>query len=356
MKRKGLMTLQIWLHLAVIALAAWGGWRLALIGRVPSANIIGPMVGAGLISMLGIHIAPLESGLQFSLQVMVGCALGLRIDKDFAKKLRQLLGPAVVVSFWALATGLAGALVLVAWANLDQTTALFAATPGGISEMTLAAADFQAHTPTVALLQLSRLSGILLIIPPLVHTRQSEVASAGAQAPARRVLNLSQTGQFLLVAFTAGYLAQMLRLPAGSLVGAMVATAGLSVHYAARELDGKLNPSLVQLAQVGVGTMVGLNFTPDTVAGLGELIWPALLITVVMLVSGLALGTLLHWWTQWDIVTCWLASAPAGITQMGILAEALNANVGVVSTLHVIRLVTVVTVLIPILGIFLAGI
>ncbi len=314
------------------------------------------MIGTGLVSTLGIHITPLEGGLQFTLQVMVGAALGLRIDRSFVQQLARLVGPALVVSLWALGTGLTGALLLMAWANLDKTTALFAATPGGISEMTLAAVDFRAHTPTVAVLQLCRLSGILLIIPPLVHMRRHEVAAAGSPTPGRRVLNWGQTGQFLLAALAAGYLVQILRLPAGSLVGAMLATAGLSVHYAAKARDGCLHPRLVSLAQVGVGTMVGLNFTPETAAGMGQLLGPALLITTVMVSSGLVLGRILAWWTGWDIVTCYLASAPAGLTQMGILAEALSANVGIVSTLHVIRLVTVVTVLVPILGIVLGGV
>ena len=350
------MTLQLPLHITVIVLAAWSGLRLARYLCVPSANVIGPMIGVGLVSVLGIHITSLQGTLQFGLQVMVGTALGLRIDRGFARQLLRLAGPAVMVSIWALATGLAGALLLMAWANMDRATALFAATPGGISEMTLAAVDFGAHTPTVAILQLCRLSGILLIVPPLVQRRQTDVAAASIPVLDKRIHNLRQTIEFFLVALTAGYLVQALRLPAGSLVGAMLATAGLSLHRGAKHGDGCLHPRLVMLAQIGVGAMVGLNFTPATAAGMAQLLWPALVITAVMVSSGLALGKLLSLWTRWDTVTCYLASAPAGLTQMGILAEALHANIGIVSTLHVIRLVTVVTVLVPILGILMGGV
>lgn len=323
------------------------GYRVARRARVPSPALIGSMLAVGLASSAGVSLPGLMPVLRTGLQVVIGTVLGLRISREFADQLKRMAGPAVVVSLWAVVTGLSGGMLLGMSNSISRATALFAATPGGISEMTLAAASFGAHTPTVAALQLARVVGVLLVVPALVNGRAEVAATTVAPVPAR-VAGPVQTLALLATSGAGALFLQARGVPAGALVGAMTVTAasGLWKDRGRRSL----HPAIVHWSQVGIGMTVGLSFTSETFAQLVRLVAPALLLNGIMLASGVALAHLLHRWTGWDMVTCLLASAPAGLSQMGILSEALGANVGVVSVLHIIRLVTVISVLLPLLG------
>lgn len=293
---------------------------------------------------LGVELPGLMAPMRFGLQVAAGCMLGLRTTRAFWRRLRRYAGPAAVVSVWAVLTGVAGGFALYAVTGVSRPTALLAATPGGITEMTLSAGSLGADPTSVALLQLARLVAVMVTVPLLVGARQQAAAGADRTGSGEHWHSL----WLLLPAAAAGYALTRLRLPAGALIGAMLFTTA----YACRG-RGALTPFPRRVTlgvQLGVGMLVGLSFTRDTLARLRELALPALVITLVMLGSGVVLGRLLHAWTGWDLVTCLLASAPAGITQMGVLGEALDANVAVVGLLHLIRLLTVVAVLLPLLG------
>lgn len=312
----------------------------------PSPAVIGSMLAVGLVSSAGLSLPELLPVLRSGIGVAVGAVLGLRVSRDLFGQLRSMVGPAVVVSAWAVATGLLGGYLLEAFANMTRATALFAATPGGIAEMTLAAASFGAHTPTVAALQLTRLVGVLLTVSALVNGggRQAPVPTASATG---QVAGLAQTLVLLGGAAVGGLLLQSQGVPAGTIIGAMLATAVVGLRT---KNEQRFHPAIIHWSQVGVGMIVGLSFTAETFMQLATLILPALLLNGVMVASGVGLAHLLHRWTGWDMVTCLLASAPAGISQMGILSEAVGANVCVVSLLHVVRLVTVIGVLLPLLG------
>jgi membrane AbrB-like protein len=322
------------------------GSRLARRFHFPSPAVIGSMLAVGLVSSVGLSLPGLMPVLRSGIGVAVGAVLGLRVSRDLFGQLRSMVGPAVVVSAWAVATGLLGGYLLAAFANMTQATALFAATPGGIAEMTLAAASFGAHTPTVAALQLTRLVGVLLAVSAMVNGRRHQVPATGGSASGK-VVGLVQTLTLLGGAAVGGLFLQSRGVPAGTIIGAMVATsaAGLTA-----KTEQRFHPAIIHWSQVGVGMVVGLSFTAETFVQLATLVLPALLLNGVMVASGVGLAHLLHRWTGWDMVTCLLASAPAGISQMGILSEAVGANVCVVSLLHVVRLVTVIGVLLPLLG------
>ena len=52
--------------------------------------------------------------------------------------------------------------------GLDLATALFSLTPGGVAEMVAAAQDTAADITAVAMLQLLRLAGVLLLAPAII--------------------------------------------------------------------------------------------------------------------------------------------------------------------------------------------
>ena len=108
-------------------------------------------------------------------------------------------------------------------------------------------------------------------------------------------------------------------------------------------------PNVVRsLALVGIGTLVGTSFGPDTVAALATRSLPILTATAGAVTAGLALAFLVSRWLKVDMPTAFLACSPGGMSQMIIIADELGANTLVVCLFQLARRISVV-VMLPVL-------
>ena len=133
---------------------------------------------------------------------------------------------------------------------------------------------------------------------------------------------------------------ERLRIPAGALIGAMVAVAGVN-------LAGAQAWPLPEWARFGsyaaLGWMLGQGFTRETVAALKEAIVPVLIIVGTLLAATAIITVALHAMGL-DVATAFLASSPGGISQMGAIALELDANAPLVVTAHLTRVIAVVVI------------
>jgi membrane AbrB-like protein len=133
-----------------------------------------------------------------------------------------------------------------------------------------------------------------------------------------------------------------LRLPAGQLTGPMAVAAALSLSG----LIGFDIPQwLANLAQVILGTALGMRFT-----GLsrGLMLRGAGLAVVAvsgMLVVGLGLAAGLHAVTAEPIDVLVISLAPGGVTEMALVALSLQANPAFVTLHHIYRILLTVLVI-----------
>lgn len=144
----------------------------------------------------------------------------------------------------------------------------------------------------------------------------------------------------LCIAFVGGTMAMKLKVPAGALVGAMVAVAIYNVLTS----QGNVPKNFKVVAQIVVGGMIGLNFTKESVMGLKELVFPAVIVVIGLTILSLTLGLIIHKLTGLDLVTSLFSSAPGGITDMTLMSEAYGAETHKVALLHLMRLITVITI------------
>lgn len=144
----------------------------------------------------------------------------------------------------------------------------------------------------------------------------------------------------LFIAFVGGTIAMRLKVPAGALVGAMVAVAIYNVFTS----QGNVPKNFKVIAQIVVGGMIGLNFTKESVMGLKDLVFPAVIVVIGLTILSLTLGFIIHKLTGLDLVTALFSSAPGGITDMTLMSEAYGAETHKVALLHLMRLITVITI------------
>lgn len=152
-------------------------------------------------------------------------------------------------------------------------------------------------------------------------------------------------------ALAGGWIAERLKVPAGALIGAMVAVAALRLAAVdVVELPGGVKFAVYCL----LGWILGQGVTPDMFATLRRATVPVLVCVGLFLVFGAVLAVGLWWLGGFDPATALLATAPGGIAQMGALSVESGAQAPVVLAIHLLRVFSVVLIA-PVLLRYLGG-
>jgi membrane AbrB-like protein len=228
------------------------------------------------------------------------------------------------------------------FSTFDPTSAFFAATPGGLSEMIALSYQLGGDQRRVSLVHGARLLFIVFTIPFLARTfGHAPPANAGSVD-----LSIDPAGLALLAALaTAGYLlARRVRLPAATFVGPLLGSA-------AAHLAGWVEitpPYLVMaLAQLVIGSSVGARFSGTPVALIGQTPLLGAGATVIMLLITLVFGEALHQLTGYSLALLLLAFIPGGFTEMSLIALAMGVDPAFVVTHHSLRVFLVVLIALP---------
>jgi uncharacterized protein len=334
---------------AVIAVVTIPGLLGGILGhrlRIPSGAFTGAMVGVGTaLGFLGFPKVSVPPVAGQSLQVMVGVIVGLRITGESLRSGARSLLPAVVVAAVFLASGFAAATAAVSLTGLSPTTALFAAAPGGITEMASVGTSLGADGPAVAAIHLSRLL-LVLLAANLVLARIQRTAAAGQDDAPASPDSRSRAGFLKLGAIAAAGLAggivglTLTPLPAGGVVGALVG-AGAIRAVTSGPVPEEWFSSVVQALS---GVIIGLGLSAEFFETLSQLAGAAVLINLTQMVVWVLAWYMLVWLFGFDPSTATFASAPGG---MGILLSIIgetDADLVTVAFTHLLRLSTTIVV------------
>ena len=147
---------------------------------------------------------------------------------------------------------------------------------------------------------------------------------------------------YLIAGLGGGLLAMRTGIPAAPLAGALLGAGLLS-------LSGRLEvanwPVGTRTAlEIAIGTVIGTSLSPNALQELRHLWKPALLITVSLVIAGLAIALLCSRLLGIDPVVALLGAAPGGISGMSLVGAEFGVGASV-AALHAIRLITVLIVL-----------
>lgn len=147
--------------------------------------------------------------------------------------------------------------------------------------------------------------------------------------------------QTLVAAFVGAAVFEAMRVPAGALIGGLVAVAALNLWSdTARVVE--LPSSLRFAAFALLGWAIGQGVTPETLQTLRDRLVPMVLIVGALLVFGALVALLLTRLGILDGTTAFLAASPGALSQMSALGTALQADATLVAAVHTMRVVTLV--------------
>ena len=331
---------------------ALAGAYLGLRLGVPAGAFTGAMVGVGVfLAALGFPSVGAPDLLGQALQVMVGILVGFRISRPSLASGAKTLLPAAVLATLFLLSGVSAAVLAVNLTGIRPTTALFAAAPGGLTEMATIGASVGADGPAVAAVHLSRLL-LVIFVANFFLARSRHEEGRPAQEPDARGPgpDASQNARLALIVcagVAGGALGLALTpLPAGGVVGALAGSglARLAVRGRVPERGFGL------LVQVSGGGIIGLGLSAEFFATLVQLAGVAVLVNATqMAVWAVAVFVLVRAF-RLDPTTATFAAAPGGMGTLLSVTGETDADLVAVAFTHLFRL-TATIVIVPIVAV-----
>ena len=318
-----------------------GAW-LGLKYKMPAGALVGSMIAVMCFNVL-FDMAYMPQGLKFYTQIATGAYVGARITRQDAHDLRQIMKPALILSAVMFVFTVVVGGIICAMSDLAVPTALLSMAPAGISDMTLAAMDFEEAEPSVvALIQTVRVIFTILTMPPLIrHIAMKE----GLRKTEARVVTKSkreregwELGVTLGIALVCGAVGKFLGVPGGAIAFSMAGCAAFNI----KTDRGFMPLRLRQFIQVFAGSLIGTTVGREEAGQMLEL-WDVVILAVVsFLVLDLVAGAIIARMTDMDHITALFSCAPGGVTDMTLIAADLGADGVKVAGMHMIRLVSVI--------------
>jgi hypothetical protein len=320
--------------LRALAIGVPAGWLFDWL-NTPIPWMIGPMVAVAAVSLMGVTVFSPPYARQTG-QVILGSAVALYFTPPVVAALVANLGAIAAATASAFVIGGLGALVLSRVSGVDGKSAFFASIPGGAMAMAVLAERYGASIPPVAVAHSLRVS-ILVIVVPFALTYGGIPLEAAAYRP-QLPLDVMILLPWLAFGFVLGEIAERLGLQNGYLLTPIFFGAALTVSGV--ELSA-VPHWMTDFAQLMFGLVLGARYERAFFIRYKLFIPFALLNAFFILIVSALVALILSWAFGLPIATMLIATAPGGLAEMTILAQALKISVPLVVAFHIFRVLVV---------------
>lgn len=319
---------------------AAGGILFWAIG-LPLAFLSGAMAGVAA-AALAMRPVGLPVRLREAAIILLGVTLGSTVTPDTLALLPRWPVTLAVLVVTMLAIMASGAFYLERVHGLDRPTARLSAMPGALNFVMALALETTSDQRRVAIIQVVRISAILLLLPSLVSLAGGQIAAQMPQ-PAGSVVKPLQLIVVVGVGIAFSMIFARMGTPAPQLFGSMIGSAAL---FGPGILDTAIPEPLIAALYLVLGSLIGSNFVGTDMrlflvtagAGLGSLAVSSLVALAFAVPAAWAIGV--------PTLQVWLAYAPGGVETTALLALALGLDAAFVSSHHIMRVI-VLNVLVP---------
>ena len=324
--------------LLALAIGTIGGTIFSYLS-MPLPWMLGAMLATAIASFSGVPVR-VDPRLRTLMIVVLGTLLGSAFSPEIID--RAVEWP---ISLTALFGYVIMASLLTFWfyhrvARIPPNTAFFSGVPGGLAEMVMLGTAAGGDDRKISLAHTTRIFMVVMILPLAFRILGDFDGTAGARN-AVKLLDLSAT-DFALLAASAivGYwLARLLRIPAPQLTGPMVVSA--AVHLTG--LTSAAPPFLlVAIAQVVIGSTVGSRFAGMKLREVARYLRLGVVSTVLLLALTVVYAFALENLMDVPFDTFVLAFSPGGLTEMSLIALAMQIDTAFVATHHMARIFIIV--------------
>lgn len=281
-------------------------------------------------------------GLRPYVMPVIGIMLGAGFDTQTFSHLQEwafsLIG---LVIYIAVAAALVVPLYIKI-GRLDPVTAFFSAMPGGLNEMTIIGGELGGDEKRIILSHAARIVVTVSFIAVYFRLVLGYNVASAAVPSGTQVAFDFKSGAILLSCAVLGWvLGKALKLPAAPLLGPLILSA---IAHMTGISHSAPPPVLVICSQIILGTMMGCRFMGAPSKLIVETLVLSAIATTVMLAVSLGFAVSLHSMFGQTTQQVLLAYAPGGLTEMSLVAIAMNGDVAYIALHHLARIVILIAI------------
>ncbi len=334
--------------LKILVFGMAGGVLLKIMG-MPAGLFMGCMVFSGFFRIMTREpVAWLDHYHHFG-QILIGIFIGASFRQEIFLTLKLALLPIIVQIVVLVATGVVLGIILSRWTILDTSTSILSSLPGGLPVMVGLAADLNHNASVVAVVHFFRLTVIVLTMPILLPFLSSFARDSIYQQPFVQSIEWSGIALLILIGVISHFITRKYHFPGGDMLVPLFITG--TVNLSIFEF-GELHFRYKEVAITLLSISIGARITRETIMLLKKVILPAVTIVIVLVFTGLILGLVLYWYTPIDLVTALLSSVPGGAASLTAVAGDLGADMHIVVSLHLCRLLMLTLIMPPVFLLF----
>lgn len=331
-----------------LMVAILGGLLFKLV-HIPVPWLLGPMVTMVIVTntlkrQFVWHVSIRNIGM-----MVIGYVIGLSMTASALQDMVKQLPSMILMTLLLLLLSAGIAYVISKVSSQDYNTSLLASMPGGLTQIVILAEETEGiNLAIVTVTQVMRLMLIIIAMPLLVMLPVFKDGSAGVNTPLQMepssVSMFPNIIVFAVVGIVLTVVGVKIKFPTAHLLAPMLGTMLL-------QISGVKGPELPELltniAQLMIGTHIGLMLNANQLPGKARTISLAFISGIMLVFGSVLLSFLLTMLHPISSATGLLSMAPGGMDQMSIIAHAIGADLSTVSGYQVFRTLVIFFALPP---------
>lgn len=315
---------------------------MAYFAGLPLPWMLGPMIGNTVAAMLR---APIQAPGKLRLFVIpvVGVMLGSSVTAAIFGQLGNWVLTLIILPVFLAFAAAVSFVVYRRIGRYDPVTAFYSAMPGGLNEMLILGGEAGGDERRIALAHAARIL-IVIIFVALFFGLVLGVSSGTRGAADWITLDALTPADYLILgtcAAAGAWLGRQIGLPAAPVFGPMILS---GIAHIAGWVTVAPPTLFVIAAQITIGTVIGTRFAGATLTEIRRDLTLAMIAALAMLAIAVGFAEIIALANGIPLSQAFLAYSPGGLTEMALLALALEQDVAYVSVMHVIRITLVIAI------------
>lgn len=335
-------------YFKALSIGCLGGVIFSLI-HLPLPWTLGPLVFIG-VARVGLKQDIVWPTIFRDIAMAVlGYAIGRSFTPETGHQLISLLPSLISVTLISVALCLAGGIITRRYTGLSLTTSLFGSMPGGLTQMAVLCENMEdVDEAAVTLMQTVRIITVVFLVPFVaLHGISNRVDIISTPIMTTSLRDIPTFIGFSGVIALSIYLFQYVKVPGRYILPPIFGTAALTLSGI--HAPG-LPPVIISIAQVCVGIRMGMSFNVESLENWRKTAFASLVSILGVIIALFGLDFILAQVTSTSFLTAFIATAPGGMTEMGLTAMMVNADLPTVVAFQLFRLLFVFIVAIPLVS------
>lgn len=331
--------------LLTYGLGAAGGLAAKVV-HLPLPMLLGSLLAVGAAAITGArplgHLPQAPQVVRMIFVPLIGVAIGGAVRPEIVSEAAAWLPSLAALCLFIPLVHYAGYRTLVASGRADRITAFYGSAPGGLVETVQMGEEAGADVAMLAMLQFLRLILIIVLVPVAFTWMEGHAvgSASGATVEGRGAPGPGDVAILAVAAVAGALIGLRLRLPAGHILGPVILSgAAHGLGWTAAVPPGWL----IAATQVVIGTALGVRFAGMPKRRILDALRLALMNAAITIGAAIGFAFAVAPVVGEPVRAVFLAFAPGGLVEMGLIALSLKMSILYVTAHHLLRIILAVS-------------